>query len=1006
MTMENPPLLSASALQLIQSKRGEKSQLVFGGLLIFFQNRGRFPRSEDPLLADFIQDVAKVLTAKLINPQDIVLKCLDDASRTVQQFKQDIRSFLNFKRATVNDQAPFIEHCKIVIFPKAPTDEQALEQSYTYLKNQKIDPWDENQLNGLLTKAHSQFEGELFEKVDQALSSQTKEIFDQLVKDDPESEGEPSSPTEKPTDFSVPTITLRQFKDNQAYLKIESILHGVEKYKALKAITLPKTIESFGSRKLFVKYYERVLVESPSHIRNHEPPIRYAYLAFFCVIRQQLMADTLTDLLLKLLRRILTKAESSVDRALRLDNKRVKGKFGTLLLLAKQSVDNPEGIIKDVIYPEVSQERLAEIVTDLGSDGYWYKNQVKAKALSLYSHNNRRIVWVLINALHFDTGSTLSRLLKGFDFLREIYTEGDDEKVCLLKERLYDPIVFKNLVPEGWHSLIKIKTKHPTKFKLNWIALEFALFERLETELPLKNIWIDKAYRYRNSKEDMPSDFDDNEDYYFGLFGLPKDVEVFISDLKTRLDNALYALNDSILTNSKVIIKDRKKKGSIKITPFDPQKEPQNLELLKQEVANLWPNLSLIDILKEVDFRVGFTKRFQSVSSREAINPNSLRKRLLLGVFGLGSNIGLKRMSGLGDAQERYDALRYVKRRFISCQNVRFAIQDVVNAIKRVRDPKLWGNGTTSVASDSKKISVWDQNLLVEWHARYGGRGVMIYWHVDKKGLCIHSKIKTCSSSEVGSMLQGILQHDTDMDIIEISVDTHGLSVIGFAFSELFNFDLLPRIKNMNKQKLYCSSRSKKADYENLTDALASDSIFWNKIRQHYRETVRCAAALKMRTVEPDVLMKCLSADNKTNPAYQALMEIGKVSKTIFLCRYLSSETLRIDINDSLNVVERVNGIMEFMFYGRLGEISTNDTNNQELGLLCLHLLQVCMVYINTILIQTALSDPKWILILGIEDRRALSPLFHAHINPYGFLVLDMTTRIYIENHIYKERFS
>ena len=973
---------------------------------MFFQKMGRFPRAEESLLADLIQEVSKVLTTKETTFPGIILKCLNDTSRTVKRFKEDIRSFLNFKRATVNDQAPFIEHCKIVIFPKAPTDEQALEQSYAYLKNQKIDPWDENQLNGFLTKAHYQFEGELFEKVAQALSSQTKEIFDQLVKDDPESEGEPASPTEKPTNLSLPTITLRQFKDNQAYLKIESILHEVEKYKALKAITLPKTIESFGSRKLFVKYYERVLVESPSHIRNHEPPIRYAYLAFFCVIRQQLMTDTLTELLLKLLKKILTKAESSVDRALKLDNKRVQGKFGTLLLLANQSVNNPDGIIKDVIYPEVSKERLVQIVSDLGSDNYWYKNQVKAKALSLYSHNNRRIVWTLIKALCFDTGSKLSRLLKGFDFLNKINTTVDDDRRNLLKERLYDPIVFKKLAPESWHSLIKLKTNHPTKFKLNWIALEFALFERLETELSIKTIWINKAYRYRDPKEDMPPDFDENEDYYFDLFGLPKDVEVFISGLKSRLDTALHELNDSILTNPKVIIKDRKKKGAIKITPFDPQKEPQKLEFLKQEVANLWPNLSLIDILKEADFRVGFTKRFQSISSRESINPDSLRKRLLLGVFGLGSNIGLKRMSGLGKAQERYDALRYVKRRFITCQNVRFAIQDMVNAIKRVRDPKLWGQATTSVASDSKKVSVWDQNLLVEWHARYGGRGVMIYWHVDKKGLCIHSKIKTCSSSEVASMLQGILQHDTDMDIIEISVDTHGQSVIGFAFSELFNFDLLPRIKNINKQKLYCSSKSKKADYENLTDALAPDNILWNKVRENYREMVRCAAALKMRTVEPDVLMKCLSADNKTNPAYQALMEIGKVSKTIFLCRYLSSETLRIDINDSLNVVERVNGIMDFMFYGRLGEISSNDPNNQELGLLCLHLLQVCMVYINTILIQTALSDPKWILILGIEDRRALSPLFHAHINPYGFLVLDMTTRIYIENHIYKERFS
>jgi TnpA family transposase len=316
-------------------------------------------------------------------------------------------------------------------------------------------------------------------------------------------------------------------------------------------------------------------------------------------------------------------------------------------------------------------------------------------------------------------------------------------------------------------------------------------------------------------------------------------------------------------------------------------------------------------------------------------------------------------MSGLGETQENYDDLCYVKRRFMTPQNVRFAIQEVVNEIQAIRDPKIWGYGTIACAADSKKMSVWDQSLLVEWHARYGGRGVMIYWHVDKKGLCVHSKLKTCSSSEVSAMIHGVLHHDTEVDINEMSFDTHGQSTISFAFSDLFRFDLLPRIKNINKQKLYCSSKELKKQYTNLTDPLATDVVDWELIRRHYRDIVCQAAALKVRSVESDVLMKRLSADNKSNLIYQALLEIGKASRTIFLCRYISSEELRIDINEALNVVERVNGIMEFIFYGRLGEISTNMSHDQELSLLCLHLLQVCMVYINTILIQTALSDPK-----------------------------------------------
>jgi TnpA family transposase len=37
------------------------------------------------------------------------------------------------------------------------------------------------------------------------------------------------------------------------------------------------------------------------------------------------------------------------------------------------------------------------------------------------------------------------------------------------------------------------------------------------------------------------------------------------------------------------------------------------------------------------------------------------------------------------------------------------------------------------------------------------------------------------------------------------------------------------------------------------------------------------------------------------------------------------------------NVVERLNGVMDFIFFGKLGGISTNDTSEQELSVLCLH---------------------------------------------------------------------
>ena len=37
--------------------------------------------------------------------------------------------------------------------------------------------------------------------------------------------------------------------------------------------------------------------------------------------------------------------------------------------------------------------------------------------------------------------------------------------------------------------------------------------------------------------------------------------------------------------------------------------------------------------------------------------------------------------------------------------------------------------------------------------------GVMIYWHVEKKSVCIYSQLKRCSSSEVAAMIEGVMRH-------------------------------------------------------------------------------------------------------------------------------------------------------------------------------------------------------------------------------------------------------
>ena len=96
------------------------------------------------------------------------------------------------------------------------------------------------------------------------------------------------------------------------------------------------------------------------------------------------------------------------------------------------------------------------------------------------------------------------------------------------------------------------------------------------------------------------------------------------------------------------------------------------------------------------------------------------------------------------------------------------------------------------------------------------------------------------------------------------------------------------------------------------------------------------------------------------HPTYQAFAELGKASKTIFLCRYLHREELRREFNEGLNVIEQWNGANDFVFFARRGELVSNRREDHEVSMLSLHLLQNCMVYSNTLMLQQILAQPKW----------------------------------------------
>jgi TnpA family transposase len=565
------------------------------------------------------------------------------------------------------------------------------------------------------------------------------------------------------------------------------------------------------------------------------------------------------------------------------------------------------------------------------------------------------------------------------------------------KEAFYpgdQEVPLDDVIQKPWQNWI-YQTDHDGHRRIRRVRYELCVLQSLRDKLRCKEIWVAGADRYRNPDEDVPADFSDKRQAYYASLTLPLDAHDFVQQVKSQLAHGLQTLNDTLPSNPAVDILP-KSDGWIRLSPLLKQEEPPTLRYLKQEIRQRWWMTSLLDIIKEVDFRVGFTESFQSLTGQERLPRPELQKRLLLCLFGLGTNTGLTSVS-MGNHGVSYANLQYVRRRFVAKEALRQAISRVVDATFAIRQPEIWGDVTTWCASDSKQFSAWNHNLLTQWHKRYHKAGVMVYWHVAKQALCIYSQLKAPSSSEVASMIAGVLRHCTAMQVDRNYVDTHGQSDIAFAFCHLLGFQLMPRFKNLHEQKLYLPEKEAAETYPHLQPVLRR-AIDWELITRHYDEMVKYATALRLGTAEAEAILKRFTRHNLHHPTYRALSDLGKAIKTIFLCSYLRQEEVRREIQEGLNVVESWNSANGFIFYGKHGEVSTNDVDAQEIAILSMHLLQSCLVYVNTLMMQEVLAEPAWRQRMTEADWRGLTPLFYGHVNPYGLFDLNMEARIPLES--------
>lgn len=943
-------------IKFIRTKQ-KANQLLFAIILKYYQHNYILLEDISQIPQGTINKVAKILS---VLPKINVV-----SSRTLDNYYASVR--LYFKRSTLTSKhyEEITFWLKDTLLPENYlTHEEIKDKIIAYCKEHSIEIIRGKMLDRIARDSFNAYEKKLFADIRSSLSTEQEARLNGLLLPHKNS------------------LTYLGFINKEhVNPSLDSMMCLIEQLKFINTLELTSESLSFVPKKCIESYAERFSRFSPSHLKQKDDNDRCAQLALYIYIRKATVIDQLIDMFNYITHGVIHKSEKRVIKKLISKITKIYNTEDTLFDIAEACISFPDETIRTKVYPVAGEDKLKTIIAEYKKKGSKYQDALHSQVRGSYSRYYRRMVKPFLDNVSLRSNNEEHQpIIDGVKLIQKYFDSG--KKYFPKHEEI--PLAS---ISKKWEKRIIDKKNG----RVRRICYEVYFLRLVSNAIRCREIWIENSAKNNDPDKDLPIDFESNKEEHLKNLSLPLDAEDFIDSLKTELTNSLDAFNKNISKNKKVKLIKRKK-GNLCVTPLEAQQESQLISSIKRYLQDKWRSTNLIDVLKEAELNTGFTQDFVSYGDKTYLTPQELSERILLSIYGFGTNVGLKYVCN-GNPHISYNNLRHIKEYYLNAENLRASLAKLADQIFKERDVKIWGHLPIAVAGDSTQFSAYFQNMISEYHNRYGGRGVMIYWHVEKKAICVYSQLKNVSGSEVPAMINGIISHCTEMSIEKSYVDTHGQSEVGFAFSKLLSFDLMPRLANLSTQKLSQCAQNDYHKYSNL-QLILTDVINWQLIKEQYYQMVKYTVAMKDGYADAESILRRFNKNNLKHPTYLALSQLGKVMKTIFLCKYLMHESLRQEIQEGLNVVELWNGVSKFIFFGRAGEISSNYLRMQTIAVLSLHMLQLSMVYINTLMIQQIIKEKNLMNKLTAEDKRAITPLIYEHINPYGSFTLDLKQRL------------
>lgn len=738
----------------------------------------------------------------------------------------------------------------------------------------------------------------------------------------------------------------------------------LDRLRAWRKIGLPPELRVVVRQNRLLKLAREGGQMSAGDLAKFEPQRRYATLAALAIESEATVTDEVIELHDRILGRVFNQAKNRHRDAFHDAGREINDKVlllsrvGALLLTAREKGSDPFAAIDEAIGWETFERSVTEAKTLARGKDFDSLPQIRDSYAML-----RRYTPDLLETVNFRAAPATADLLQAVDVLRELNRTGS---------RTVPADAPRSIIRPRWARVV-----FGEDGSIDRAFYEMCVLAELRNALRSGDLWVEGSRQYKDldgylipapafatltATETLPLSF-------------PVDVDAYLSGEIADLEREL-ALVDA-RGGAKQLPGVSIDAGRLHIEAADTI-VPAEAEHLITRAAAMLPRVPITDILVEVNNWTGFTDELVHLKTGEPARDTHM---LLTVVLADGINLGLTKMA------EACTGATYAKMLRLQAMHVRdetysAALATIVNTQHRHPFAAHFGDGTTS-SSDGQRFRAGNSaSATGHVNPKYGSApGRLIYTHVSDQYAPFHSQLVNVGVRDATYVIDGLLHHESDLDIHEHYTDTAGFTDHVFALTHLLGFRFAPRIRDLAETRLYIpTSRS----YPNL-DPLIGGTVNTALIRAHWADILRLAASIKTGTVSASLMLRKLGAYPRQNGLARALRELGRLQRTRFILDWLQSPDLRRRTTAGLNKGEARNALARAVFFNRLGEIRDRSFEQQRYRTSGLNLVTAAIVLWNTVyldrIIQTLQNGDAT---LDPELLQHLSPLGWEHINLTG----------------------